>query len=90
MASTLAGALSRPIFYRPASLPGFVRRLRARGLPWGQIAVMAAIYTTCCLVLAGAITPDAARLLGRSPTTLWQFARDHRRLWMPDGRPAAS
>jgi uncharacterized protein YbjT (DUF2867 family) len=84
VASTLSAVLRRPIVYRPASLVGFARRMRSRGLAWGYIGVMAGIYTTCRLGLAGAVTQDAARLLGREPTTLWQFAQDHRGLWSRD------
>jgi hypothetical protein len=41
--------------------------------------------------LAAKVTPDAARLLGRPPTGLQQFIRDHRDLWLdgPIGAVAA-
>ncbi len=43
--------------------------MRERGLPWGFVLVMAGIYTTTRLGLAGGVTPDTAELLNRAPYT---------------------
>lgn len=73
--------LGRPIAYRRPSLLTFARHMRGRGLDWGFILVMAGIYTTARLGLAGAITPDTATLLGRAPITMRQFVADNRACW---------
>jgi hypothetical protein len=42
---------------------------------------MAGIYTTARLGLAGTVTPDTERLLGRPPITFRQFVVDHAETW---------
>lgn len=74
--------LGRPISYpRPGAL-AFALRMRARGMRWSFIAVMIGIYTTARLGLAGTVTPDTARLLGRAPITVQQFVQDERAAWV--------
>ncbi len=82
VAQLLSAELGRPIMYRRPSLLRFVRHMRARGLAWPLILVMAGIYTTARLGLAGAITPECAQLLGRQPTTMRQFAHAERAYWL--------
>jgi uncharacterized protein YbjT (DUF2867 family) len=81
VARILTEVLGRPIAYRRPSLLSFARRMRGRGLEWGFILVMAGIYTTARLGLAGAITPDTATLLGRAPISMRQFVADYQACW---------
>ena len=78
----LSAELGRPIVYRRPGLRRFVRHMRAHGLAWPIILVMAGIYTTARLGLAAAITPDSTRLLGRPPITMRQFVHDERDSWL--------
>jgi uncharacterized protein YbjT (DUF2867 family) len=85
VARALSDALGRPIVYRRPGLARFVRHMRRRGMAWSFILVTAAIYTTARLGLAGRVTEDTARLLGRPPITLRQFASDYRGCWAAGG-----
>jgi uncharacterized protein YbjT (DUF2867 family) len=82
VAQLLSAELGRPILYRRPSIIRFVRQMRARGLAWPIILVMAGIYTTARLGLASAITPDSAHLLSRQPITMRQFVHDYRGCWL--------
>ncbi len=82
VAKILSEVLGRTITHRGSSLPGFVLRMREQGHPWGMAIVMAGIYTTARLGLAGRVSGDLPRLLGRPPLSVRQFAEDHRDCWI--------
>ncbi len=82
VAAALSTALGRPIRYTNPSLLAFVTRWLARGTPLSFALVMAAIYTTARLGLAGYVADDVERLLGRKPITLAQYAEDYRSSWL--------
>jgi uncharacterized protein YbjT (DUF2867 family) len=82
VARLLSAELDRPIAYRRPSILRFVRHMRAQGRAWPLILVMVGIYTTARLGLAGLITPDCERLLGRPPITMRQFVHDERECWL--------
>lgn len=79
--NVLSEVLGRRVVYARPGVPEFVRAARARGLPWGLVAVMVGIYTTARLGLADTVTDDLARILNRPPTTLREFASDLRETW---------
>ena len=81
VAGVLSEVLGRRIIYARPGIPEFWRAARARGLPRGFAAVMVGIYTTARLGLAGTVTGDLARVLGRPPAALRRFASDHRETW---------
>jgi len=81
VASTLSAVLGRPIVYRSPSVLRFMRHMRRQGHPWGFIAVTVGIYLTARFGLAGGLTADTERLLGRPPLTFRQFVQDHRSAW---------
>jgi uncharacterized protein YbjT (DUF2867 family) len=85
VAGLFSEVLGRPIIYRDPSLVAFIRRERARGTELSKVLVMAGIYTTARLGLAGRISDDVERLLGRAPTTMRQFIQDYRAYWERDG-----
>lgn len=74
LAATLADVLDRPVRYADPSVPAFVRRQRARGLSWGFVLTMVGIYTTARLGLAGQVSDDVDRVLGRPPRSVADFA----------------
>lgn len=81
VAEILTRVLGRRIVYaRPGALR-FYRAMRRRGHPRGFAAVMVALYTTARLGLAGELSPELEQLLGRAPTGLATFARDHAAAW---------
>ncbi|EYB66916.1 hypothetical protein DEIPH_ctg064orf0092 [Deinococcus phoenicis] len=76
VAAKFSAATGRTIRYTDPSPLAFYRRLRARGVPTGQLLIMEAIYATARFGLAARVTPELARLLGRPPRTFDQFAQD--------------
>lgn len=83
VAAVFTGVLGRPIRYADPSLVAFWRRMRAQGHPAAFVAVTSVLYTAGRFGLAGSVTDDLARLLGRPPRTLRTFAEDYRALWEP-------
>ena len=82
VAQIFSEELGRPIKYPRPGVLAFALRMRARGMAWDFIGLMIGIYTTARHGLAGTVTPDTARLLGRAPITMRQFVRDYRDGWI--------
>ncbi|MEF2278160.1 SDR family oxidoreductase [Deinococcus sp. YIM 134068] len=76
VARRLTAVTGHPIRYTDPNPITFFRHMRARGVATGQIVVMEGIYATARFGLAGRVTPELAGLLGRSPRTVDEFARD--------------
>ena len=85
VAQRFTAATGRLIRYADPSPLAFFRHMRARGVAAGQIIVMEGIYATARLGIAGRVTPELARLLGRPPRTVDEFARDHADLILGEG-----
>jgi uncharacterized protein YbjT (DUF2867 family) len=83
VAGVFADVLGRPISYPNPSLLRFVRRAYARGRSLPFVLVMAGIYTTARLGLAGRVSDDARRVLGRPPRSLRTFVTDYRERFEP-------
>ena len=82
VAALMSLALGRPIAYRHPSLGRFLRHQRALGTGVAQSLLVAAIYTTTRLGMAGRITGDVARLLGRPPRSLRAYIEENRQVWV--------
>lgn len=88
VAQILTEELARPIRYTAPGLPSYLRHARRRlGMPWGMVAVTAAIYTTARLGLAAALTDDVQAVLGREPVDFATFAGRVRSAWTPTAPP---
>jgi uncharacterized protein YbjT (DUF2867 family) len=85
VAAMLTEALGRPIRYEHASLPGYIRHLRGRGMPWMQVAVITGLHVGLRMGNASRADSTLARLLGRAPRTMREFIADHLALWRPGG-----
>ena len=81
VADIFTAVLGKPIRYTNPSLLSFVGQICDRGLPMSFVLVMAAIYTTARLGLAGSITTDVEQLLARPPLTMQQYVEDYRQFW---------
>ena len=81
VADVFTEVLGRRVIYPNPSVFRFNQRMLAKGAPLPFALVMTAIYTTARLGLAGAVTPDTARLLGRPPITVREFVRDYHECW---------
>lgn len=89
-AALLSEALGRPIRYQPASVLGYARHLRRRGMPLAQIAVQAVLHVGLRFGQAARVDATLARLLGRAPRTLRAYIQDHAALWQGGERWRAS
>lgn len=84
IAEILSAELNRPIRYIRPGLARYVRHARSSlGMPWGMVAVTAAIYTTARLGLAAGLTDDVRAVLGRDPLDFDTFAHRERAAWIP-------
>ena len=84
VADVFTDVLARPIAYPNPSLVAFARRMYRRGKPLGFVALMCGIYTTARLGLAGRVSEDSRRLLGRSPRPMRAFVEDYADDFRPD------
>jgi uncharacterized protein YbjT (DUF2867 family) len=75
-ARLLSRAAGRDIVYTRPSGRAFARHMVAQGSAPDFVRVMRGIYLACRLHLAGRVTEDVSRLLGRPPRTFAQFAAD--------------
>jgi uncharacterized protein YbjT (DUF2867 family) len=73
--------LGREVRYANPSVLEFVRHMREQGHPWPFVLVMTGIYLTARLGLAGTVTDDLERVLGRAPTSMRTFIQDYRARW---------
>ncbi len=81
VAIRLSAELGRPIRYEAASLLGYGRHLRRRGLPWMQILVQTILHRGLRGGEAEAVTNTVPTLLGRPACSLAEYIHDHRQLW---------
>lgn len=82
VAAVLTDALGRSISYRRPGLIRYARHARQTlGMPWGMVAVTAAIYTVARLGRAAATTDDVRAVTGAGPTTFKDWALDHANVW---------
>lgn len=77
VASVFSDVLGRPITYPNPSLLAFGIRMRRRSRPLGFVLLMCGIYTTARLGLAGRVTEDCRRLLGRPLREMRTFVDDY-------------
>jgi len=77
VAAVASEVLGYPVEYTNPSLPAFLLRERRRGRPLGFSVVMAGIDTTAGLGLAGRVTNDVERVLGRPPRDVRTFFEDY-------------
>ena len=83
VAAVFSDVLGRAITYpRPGAL-WFVRRSVARGDSLSFALVQVGVYTTARLGLAGRVTDDVTRVLGREPRSLTDYVRDYRDVFDP-------
>jgi uncharacterized protein YbjT (DUF2867 family) len=82
VADIFTSVLGKQIRYTNPSLLKFIWVMRSRGLKLEFVLIMAAIYTTARLGLAGAVTSNTEKLLGRPPLTVRQYVEDYRQFWL--------
>ena len=88
VAAVFTEVLGRDIEYPDPSVLGFARRMRGRGESLGFVAAMLVIYTTARFGLAGRVTGDTERLLGREPRSLREYVADYADAFEPEAAGA--
>lgn len=81
-AEALSRAVGRRITYRDPAVWSYWRRMRARGMPRGMVAVTLGIYTAARLGMAAHVTDDVLTVTGTAPRSFDDFARDASGTWM--------
>ncbi|WP_436928118.1 SDR family oxidoreductase [Halosimplex amylolyticum] len=77
VAAVFSDVLERDVEYASPGLVEFVTTATHRGVSLPFALVQAVVYTTARLGLAGRVTDDVERVLGRPPRSLADFVRDH-------------
>ncbi len=90
VAAVFRDVLERPITYPRPSPIEFAARMRRRGKPLDFILLMCGIYTIARLGLAGRVTADSRRLLGRDPRGMRTFVEDYANEFTGGGEPATA
>lgn len=81
VAQALSTVLRRPVGYEPATIAGYVRHLRERGVAAPQIAVQALLHVGLRRGDAEIVDPTLGSVLGRRPRTVEEYIADHRAMW---------
>jgi uncharacterized protein YbjT (DUF2867 family) len=84
-AAVFSDILGREITYGRPGLVAFLADALDRGEPLPFAVVQSVVYTTARLGLAGRVTDDVERVLGRPPRDLATFVTDHRDAFEADG-----
>ncbi len=84
--SALSSVLGRPIRYEPASVLGYIRHLRRRGLPLGAVAVQTVLHFLLRFGQGATTDPALERLLGRPGRSIRDYIQDHAGLWAQAGQ----
>ena len=82
-AQQLSQATGRAIRYTRPSGRAFARHMEAQGHDREFVKVMRGIYLVAKLRMAGTVTDELSRLIGRRPTTFAEFAERNAALFMP-------
>jgi uncharacterized protein YbjT (DUF2867 family) len=77
----LSSAVGRHIVYEPATLLGYARHLRARGLPAEAIAVQTMLHFLLRFGQGAGEDPTLERLLGRPGRSIVDYIGDNAELW---------
>lgn len=81
VAAMLTEALGRPVVYEAASIPGYWRHVRRRGVSRVQAAVYTVLHVGLRKGQGAAVDPTIAQLLGRPARAMPQFIADNLSAW---------
>ena len=81
VAAIFSNVLGRKITYSNPALPKFWLEMRRRGFKPEFVIVMILIYSTNRLGLAGRVTSDVKRILGREPITVQKFVQNFKQFF---------
>lgn len=79
--AALSHALGHSIRYEAASVPGYMRHLRRRGLPWEAVLVQTTLHFLLRFGQGATYDPTLERRLGHPGRSLEQYIQDHAQLF---------
>jgi len=82
VAEIFTKVLGKEIVYQDPSIFSFYFRLKSRGFPFAQRAIMTVIYSTAKLGLADRVTGDVKNILKREPITFERFVTGNKNIWI--------
>ena len=85
VARILTEVLGMSIRYETASVLGYVRHLRRRGLSWTQVIVQTILHTGLRKGDAEVVEPTIQQILGRPPTSVREYVGRAAATWTSDG-----
>jgi uncharacterized protein YbjT (DUF2867 family) len=91
VAAVMMDVLDREVTYADPGLLEYARTEYRRGTPLPFVVIQLGVYATARFGLAGRVTDDVARVLGREPRSVREFVVDHADAFAPtDGEPKAT
>ena len=84
VAALLSRELGRDIAYQPASILGYLRHLRRRGLGLNQAIVQTVLHVGLRWGQAATVDDTLPHLLGHPPRQMQDYIRDYRHLWLAE------
>ncbi|MGC4118675.1 MAG: NAD(P)H-binding protein [Myxococcales bacterium] len=81
VASLLSSGLGRSIRYQPASIVGYLRHLRRRGMVWGQAGIQTLLHVGLRFGNGAPLTSTVQEVLGRPARSMETYVHDHLHLW---------
>ncbi len=82
VADAISQATGKAVTYQSVSETQFQQGMTSAGVPEGYVALMTGLYQAVRAGHTAAVTDTVEQLTGRPPTSLEQFARDHKDAWM--------
>ena len=81
VAEILSQATGKEVRYEPLSEEAFQERMRQAGMPEAYLELMTNLYSAVRAGYTAEVTDTFERVMGRAPTSLERFARDHKEVW---------
>lgn len=82
VAEVITQAAGKAVTYRPISETQFQEGMTSAGMPEGYVALMTGLYQSVRAGYSATVTDTVERVTGRAPTSLEQFARDYKDVWV--------
>lgn len=82
VAAAIGQAIGKPVRYVPITDEQLRAAMAQMGAPSAYVELLSGLYQIVRAGWTEAVTDTVAQLTGRQPTTLEQFAQDHREAWL--------
>jgi uncharacterized protein YbjT (DUF2867 family) len=82
VAAAISQATGKAVTYQEVSEAQFQEGMTSAGMPEHYVALLTGLYQIVRAGHTAAVTDTVEKVTGRAPTTLEQFARDHKDVWL--------